>query len=78
MNQRIKKHLNNSGFTLVEMLVAAGVLSIIVLGFSGYMFYQSKTNNNQTAQQNMNYLQTTVLKASAQPDALIRSENLKK
>ena len=78
MSQQTHKNCSNAGFTLVEMMIAAGILSVIMLGFTGYIFYQGKMNSNQTSQQNVNYLESTVLKAAGDSDALMRSENLKK
>jgi len=78
MKKQIQKTLSNTGFTLVEMMVASGILSIVLLGFSGYMFYQSKMTGNQNSIQNYNYVESNVMKAAGQPDTLLRSEILTK
>ncbi len=44
-----KKSLRSdfSGFTLVEVLVAAGILSVVLLGVSSAIYYASKSQQNQ-------------------------------
>lgn len=74
----IQKIRSESGFTLVEMMVVAGILSMLMLAFSAYMYYQTKMSKTQEARQNMNYLESTVINASGSQETLIKSENLKK
>ncbi len=74
---KAKKCLNSvSGFTLIEMMIVAGILSVLMLGFSGYMFYQSRMNKLQESKQNFNYIESSVLNSASDEEALIRSEKL--
>jgi prepilin-type N-terminal cleavage/methylation domain-containing protein len=75
--KKIAKILHgNSGFTIVELLIATGILSVLMLGFSGYMYYQSKMGKMQESKQNYNYVESSILNAAGQEDALIQSEKL--
>jgi len=74
----MNKFRSISGFTLVEMLISMGILSVLILGFSSYMYYQTKTNKSQETQQSLNNLQKTVLNAAGQEDSMILSEKLTK
>jgi type II secretory pathway pseudopilin PulG len=76
--RQIKKIRSDSGFTLIEMMLVGGIMATLMLGFTGYMYYQSKTNVNQVSQQNYNFLQKNILQAAGQADTLSRSENLHK
>lgn len=71
------KNMNSeNGFTLVEMMVVAGILSFLMLGFSAYLFYQSRMNKVQESKQSFNYLESSVLNATSDEDTLLRSEKL--
>ncbi len=70
------KVLSNKGFTLVEMMVVAGILSVLMLGFTGYMFQQAKQNKVAEAKQSYTQLKSNVLNASAQPETLSSSETM--
>lgn len=74
---RLTLKKSESGLTLVEMMVVAGILSFLMLGFSTYMYYQGKSNQTQQNRENMNALQSSVVNAAAQEDTLNRSESLK-
>lgn len=70
------KMKSESGFTLVELMIAAGILSVLMLGFSGYMYYQSRMNKMQESKQSYNNVESGILNAAGQEDALIQSEKL--
>ena len=72
----LRKICSNAGFTLIEMMVACGILSMLMLGFSGYMYYQTRMNKTQENRQNINYVQSSVLDAAGQQETLLRSEKL--
>jgi len=66
------------GFTLVEITIVVGIVSILVVSFSGYMYYRSKMNGSLVNRQNYNFLQSTILQAAGDDATLIRSEQLSK
>ncbi len=73
----IKKQLgSDSGFTLVELMIATGILSVLMIGFSSYMFYQSKMSKSQESKQSFGYVQSSILNAASQEDAVSQSEKL--
>jgi prepilin-type N-terminal cleavage/methylation domain-containing protein len=67
---------NQSGFTLIEMMIVGGILSVLMLAFSGYMFQQAKQNKVAEAKQSYTQLKANVLSASAQADSLSSSETM--
>ncbi len=50
----MKARSNQSGFSLVELMIAAAVLSILALAFSGYM--QNINIQQRNAQENMDMM----------------------
>ncbi len=72
--------LNNpksqSGFTLVEMMVIAGVISVLAIGFAAYLFQQTKQLRVGQSRENTNQLQINILSSSGKSDILSQSENL--
>ncbi len=76
MNKVVQKIRENSGFTLVELLIATGILSVLMLGFTGYLFYQSRMGKIQESRQNFGYVESSILNAAGQEDALSQSEKL--
>jgi prepilin-type N-terminal cleavage/methylation domain-containing protein len=72
-----KKVLSSqSGFTLVEMMIVGGILSVLMLAFSGYMFQQAKQNKVAESKQSYTQLKANVLSASSQADSLSSSETM--
>ena len=72
-----KKSLNNqSGFTLIEMMIVGGILAVLMLAFSAYMFQQAKQSKVAESKQNYTQLKANVLNASSQADSLSSSETL--
>ena len=69
---------SNSGFTLVEILIATGILSVLMLGFTSYLFYQSRMGKIQDNKQNLNYVQSSILNAAGQEETLSHSEKISK
>jgi prepilin-type N-terminal cleavage/methylation domain-containing protein len=67
---------NESGFTLVEMMIVAAIIGILMLAFTGYMFQQMKANKELSNAQNTTALKGGVIEAAAQPEAVSRSEAL--
>ncbi|WP_226036522.1 type IV pilus modification PilV family protein [Aquibacillus saliphilus] len=51
--KKLKFHLNNNGFTLVELLAAITILSIVIISFLGFFsqstLFSSKTDDKLTA-----------------------------
>lgn len=76
MKKNAKILRREAGFTLAELMIAAGILSVVMLGFSGYMYYQSKMNKMQESRQNFNYVESSILNAAGQEEAMIQSEKL--
>jgi len=73
----MKKVLSSqSGFTLVEMMIVGGILSVLMLAFSGYMFQQAKQNKVAESKQSYTQLKANVLSASSQADSLSSSETM--
>ena len=74
---KFKKALSNeNGFTLVEMMIVGGILSVLMLAFSGYMFQQAKQNKVAESKQSYTQLKANVLNASSQADSLTSSETI--
>ena len=69
---------SQAGFTLVEMTVIAGVISVLAVGFSAYMYQQTKHLNAGTSRESINQLQMNMLNASGKADVLTQSEGLQK
>ncbi|MBC7397286.1 MAG: type II secretion system protein [Bdellovibrionales bacterium] len=67
---------SNHGFTLVEMMVVAAILSVIMLAFTGYMFQQAKQGKVAESKQSFINLKANVLNASSQPESLSSSETM--
>jgi len=67
---------NESGFTLVEMMIVGAILSVLMLAFSGYMFQQAKQNQVAQSKQNYTQLKANVLNAASQSDTLSSSETI--
>jgi prepilin-type N-terminal cleavage/methylation domain-containing protein len=67
---------NNDGFTLIEMMIVGGILAVLMLAFSGYMFQQAKQNKVAESKQSYTQLKANVLNASSQADSLSSSETL--
>lgn len=74
--KKFKKRLGNSGFTLVELLVSASILLVIMLAFSTYLYYQSRMNNVARNKQNMVNLESTIMNAAGNEDAIKQSETM--
>jgi prepilin-type N-terminal cleavage/methylation domain-containing protein len=70
--------MNRQGFTLVELLIATGILSVLLLAFTSYLFYQSRMSKFQTDRESYQSLQTSVLNSAGQEESLIQSERLEK
>ena len=67
---------SRSGFTLVELLIATGILSVLMLGFTGYMFYQARMTKLQESNQSFGHMQSSILNATSQEEAVSQSEKL--
>lgn len=67
---------SEEGFTLMELMIVGGILSVLMLAFTGYMYQQVKQGKNQEAKQTYTQLKTGVLEASSQSESLSQSENL--
>ena len=67
---------NQSGFTLVEMMIATVVLGILMLGFSTYLFQQNKQSKAREVNENFIELQNSVLNSAGQTQNLSASENM--
>ena len=64
------------GFTLVEVMVIGSLVAMLMLGFSIFMFQQSRKSRSQEIQQNVEQQKQRVVDAASQPETLIRSEQL--
>ena len=69
--------LSRQGFTLIEMMVVGIILSVLMLGFSSYMFQQARQGKTQENKQNYTQLKSNLLNTSSQSDSLTASESLK-
>ena len=70
------KTLNNqSGFTLVEILIAAGMLSMLALGFATYMFNVSKQQKHVEEKNNFAMLSTSIHAASIDAQTIFSSKD---
>ena len=69
--------LSNEGFTLMELMIAGIILAVLMLGFSSYMFQQSKQAKMQETKQSYTQLKANLLNVSSQSDSLTASESLK-
>ena len=69
---------SNAGFTLIELMIATGILAVLMIGFTSYMFYQSRMSKAQASQKSLNYIQSGILNSAGQEDALSQSEKLSK
>jgi prepilin-type N-terminal cleavage/methylation domain-containing protein len=63
----MKQVNNQSGFTLVEMMIVVAILSIVALGLSTYMF--NLTKQQKHAQENMDLMQLNAQFNAASIDA---------
>ncbi len=68
--------LSNDGFTMIELMVAGVILALLMLGFSSYMFNQSKQAKQAETKQNYSQLKSNLLNVSSQSDSLTASESL--
>lgn len=67
MNEQVEKMTSETGVTLVELLAAIGILSIVVTSFLGFFIQAAKTN-----QYTSNINETTFL-AQEQMEEIIHS-----
>lgn len=71
----LKRVLNNqSGFTLVELMITAAIIGILMIAFTGWLFQnmqQTKDANNTSV---YNQLTGGVKDAAAQAEAVGKSE----
>jgi prepilin-type N-terminal cleavage/methylation domain-containing protein len=67
---------NQSGFTLVEVMVVSVIFSVLMLAFSSYMYQQVKLNKAAENKQSYGQLKSSVLEASSQSESLSASENM--
>jgi prepilin-type N-terminal cleavage/methylation domain-containing protein len=71
----MKKHQNKnqSGFSLLEMMIAVGILTIVALGLSGYMSNLAK--QQQAAQENIEIMQlkTFIHSVAIDPESIYTS-----
>ena len=74
VKKKIKFGLDDSGFTLVELLISASILLVIMLAFSSYLYYQAKLNNTARNKQNMVNLESTIMNAAGNEDAIKQTE----
>jgi prepilin-type N-terminal cleavage/methylation domain-containing protein len=67
---------STAGFTLVEMMVVAGIIAVLAIGFASYLYQQSNQLKAGQARQSIAQVQIDVLSASGKPDGLLKSEAL--
>ena len=66
---------NECGFTLIEMMVAGAMLSIMVLAFSSYMINVSKQQKQIEVKNNMMMLRMQMDAAATDPAAITNSSS---
>ena len=69
------KKLNNDGFTLVEVMVTAGLLSVLALGFATYMFNVTKQQKHVEEKNNFSMLSTSIHAASIDAQTIFNSKD---
>ena len=67
---------NAAGFTLIEVMIVGAILSILMLGFAGYMYQQARQSKMMSNKNSYEQLKTNVLNAAGQPESLQSSETL--
>ena len=73
----MKTNINsNAGFTLIEIMVVIGIMSVLSIGFASYLYQQNMQTKASASRQNMSRLQNTVLSAAGKADTLLQSEAL--
>jgi prepilin-type N-terminal cleavage/methylation domain-containing protein len=72
----MKRLKNQDGVSLVELMIAAAVLSVLALAFSGYM--RNVTTQQKYAQENMDMLvlNNQMSAAANDPQSVLQSGNL--
>ncbi len=68
-----KLRSNQSGFTLVELMVAGAILSVLVLGFATYMYNQSKQQKALDLRRDSSAFKTEIIN-SITSESLMKSE----
>ena len=74
----MRKLNSPSGFTLVEMMVVAALISVLSIGFASYMYQQNRQLNSSKNRESINQLQLNILRSSGKEDVLQQTENLQK
>ena len=69
---------SQTGFTLVEMMVVAALISVLSIGFASYMYQQNRQMNSSKNRESINQLQLNILRSSGKEDVLQQTENLQK
>lgn len=72
----MQKPRNIDGFTMVEMLVVAGVVAVLAIGFSAYLYQQSRSVKFADNKNSVQKLQADVLIASGSADQITSTEEL--
>jgi len=64
------KYGSDGGFTLVELMIAGAILSILILAFSSYVAYQHIEQKKIQIRSNYMGLENSVKSAATQPRAV--------
>jgi len=70
--------LKKDAFTIVEIMVVVGIVSILSVGFIAYLYQESKQTKESDSKLSYSKLQNTVLSCAQNPKCLKETEALTK
>ena len=67
---------SEQGFTLVELMVSVAILSFLIIGFTAYMYQQTKQGKMAENRQSFSQLKGNLATVTAQIDCLTQSQTV--
>ena len=71
-----KKPLGSSGFTLIEAMIIAAMISVIIVTFSSFTFQRARQIQMFNDRKNAVTMQNSIKSAAAQSESITRTEEL--